>query len=117
MRSPYDLTTEWLFCQNIMPNLSPSEARMTPIHLTEEQRRLVEAEQGRPVDVLDPSTNRTYVLIAREQFVRMQELLNRPRQSPLVAEGGTGVSPGVLRSQEAYWRDLPDLLKLKSPEW
>jgi len=88
------------------------EVRMPPIHLTEEQRRLVEAEQGRPVDVLDPSTNRTYVLIARDQFERVRELLDPPP----VPEGGNGVSPGVLRSQQAYWRDLPDLLKLKFPE-
>ena len=86
---------------------------MTPIHLTEEQRRLVEAEQGRPVDVIDPTTDQAYVLIARDQFAGVRELLDQPSSVP---ERGNGVLPGVLRSQEAYWRDLPDLLKLKFPE-
>lgn len=86
---------------------------MTPIHLTEKQRRLVEAAQGQPVEVIDPRTCRAYVLIARDQFARVRELLDQP---PPVPEGETGVSPGVRRSQESYWRDLPDLLKLKFPE-
>src|SRR3954451_21870421 len=96
-----------------MPNLSQTEAGMTLIHLTQEQRRLVEAEQGRPVDVIDPGPLRAYVLIPWDQFARVRELLDQPSPVP---EAGDGGSPGVRRSQEAYWRALPDLLKLKFPE-
>jgi hypothetical protein len=86
---------------------------MIRIRLTEEQRRLVEVEQGGPVEVIDPATGQAYVLIARDQFDRVQALLEQP---PTVDEKRNGVSPGVLRSQQAYWRDLPELLKLKFPE-
>ena len=41
---------------------------MTPIELTYEQLQALEAEQGTPVDVVDPATQRRYVLLAHEQY-------------------------------------------------
>jgi hypothetical protein len=86
---------------------------MTTIELTDAQRQALQAERGQPVDVLDPATQQRYVLLAREQYERMCALLEHepvpePRQTT------DPIPPGILRSQQAFWRDLPGLLKLKS---
>src|SRR5262249_4939308 len=54
------------------------------------------------------------VLLAKEDYERMQARLAGEGTAP--APTVTGVPPGILASQEAYWRDLPQLLKLKSPQ-
>jgi hypothetical protein len=48
---------------------------MNPIELTEEQRRALEVERGRPVECIDPATRQAYVLVAREQFEKVRSLL------------------------------------------
>ena len=48
---------------------------MTEIELTDAQRQALQAEQGKPVDVVDPATRRHYVLLAREQYERVRTLL------------------------------------------
>ena len=85
---------------------------MTSIYLTEEQRQVVKAEQGRPIGVIDPTTGKSYVLIGREQFEPVRKLVERP----VLAEQDILVSPGIRCAQESYWRDLAELLTLKSPE-
>jgi hypothetical protein len=80
------------------------------IELTDQQERAV--KQGRPVQVVDPATQQAYFLIAREVYERSRSLTDRPEPAPGVKAGG--IPPGIRRSQEAYWRDLPELLKLKS---
>jgi hypothetical protein len=40
--------------------------------LTEEQHQLVEAAKGQPVDVIDPQSNRAYVLVSAELFERIR---------------------------------------------
>jgi hypothetical protein len=40
--------------------------------LTEEQHQLVEAAKGQPVDVIDPQSNRAYVLVPAELFQRIR---------------------------------------------
>jgi hypothetical protein len=57
------------------------------MRLTEEQHRLVEAAQGQPVDVVDPRTNRAYVLLPAE-------LYQRARTLPQGAAVPAGVPPG-----------------------
>jgi len=85
---------------------------MTSIELTDEQRRIIEAEQGHPVDVIDRATNRSYVLLAREQYEKVHSLLVAPPPPP-ESEATMAAAPGNLRSQQAFWRDLPELLRDK----
>jgi len=82
------------------------------IQLTEEQRQALLAE-GMPVDVVDPATQQRYVLLAREHYERVRALLEQETARE-TQEPSAGIPPGILRSQQAYWRDLPELMKLKS---
>ena len=45
------------------------------LELTEQQRQKVVEQGGLPVEVVDPHSQRTYVLIAREQFDKIRSLL------------------------------------------
>jgi hypothetical protein len=85
---------------------------MSTIELTHAQRQALEAEQGKPVEVVDPATQRRYVLLAREQYERVQALLE-PQPMQEGPEEASDIPPGILRSQQAFWRDLPQLLKNK----
>ena len=86
---------------------------MNPLELTREQRRHLETERP-PVEVVDPATDRTYVLIAREQYERVRDLLAAPAEpAPDPESAADLIPPGILRSQQAFWRDLPDLLKAR----
>jgi hypothetical protein len=79
------------------------------IELTEQER--LQAQKGQPVDVIDPQTNEAYILIARQRFEQV-----RSKLTPLTAttEPPEQVIPeGIRVSQEAYRRDLPELLKQK----
>jgi hypothetical protein len=62
------------------------------MRLTEEQHQLVEAAGGQPLDVVDPQSNRTYVLLPAELFQRLRPILQEagvPR-NPLPAEAVPG---------------------------
>jgi hypothetical protein len=83
------------------------------IALTENQREVLHEQPDRPVNVIDPESQRRYVLLAREEYERLQALL---AAEPSPASAVSGVPPGIRAAQEAYWRDLPELLKLKSGE-
>jgi hypothetical protein len=85
---------------------------MTEIELTDEQRRALQADPGRPVGVVDPATQQQYVLLAREQYERVRPLLEQPAAE--AANPPPGIAPQMLQSMQAYWRDLPKLLALKS---
>jgi hypothetical protein len=77
------------------------------IELTDQERFL--AKQGQPVDVVDPTTNEAYVLLARRCFDQV-----RAQLSPAPAElPEQEVPEGIRLSKEAYRRELPDLLKQK----
>jgi hypothetical protein len=84
---------------------------MTTIELTGEQRRLMRSEQGNAVPVVDPDTKQCYVLLVREHYDRIMSLLEKKAEE--FAAVPTEVPPGILRSQQAFWRDLPELLKNK----
>ncbi len=45
------------------------------IKVSEEQGKALESEAEVPLRVVDPRTNRTYVLVAAEQYERMKALL------------------------------------------
>ena len=75
------------------------------VELTDQQRQALQADRGKPLDMVDPATSRRYVLLAQEEYERVRSLLERTATSETA-----GVSSGVLRSQQAFWRDLPKLL-------
>ncbi|SRR5579885_3419929 len=77
------------------------------IELTPEQLRAV--EQGEPVRVTDPSTPDPLVVMRADVYERFADLLPEPTHEP-----PAGIEPLMLRSMQAFWRDLPELLKLKS---
>jgi hypothetical protein len=87
----------------------PEREPPMPVELTEEQRKVLEAREGSPVEIVDPQTHRSYVLLAREQYERIRSLVEIPageKTEPPIPEG-------IRRSQEAFWRDLPQLLTQK----
>jgi hypothetical protein len=85
----------------------PFENFPMPLQLTEQQRQYVAEHQGPTIEVIDPETQQTYVLIAREQFEKVCPVLDDPTPK------AHAVSPARLRSQQAFWRELPELLRQK----
>jgi hypothetical protein len=81
---------------------------MPIIDLTDEQRQALHAEPGQPVHVIDPATRQRYVLLTQDQYERVQPLLEQE-----AGAGTSSIPPGILRSQQAFWRNLPELLKDK----
>jgi hypothetical protein len=88
------------------------EGNVTTIELTDQQRQALQREHGKPVDVVDPTTQHHYVLLEREQYNRVRSLLEpkEERQTDVV----DGIPSGVLHSQQAFWRDLPELVSQKN---
>jgi hypothetical protein len=76
------------------------------IELSAEQRQAM--AEGKPVQIIDPLTHDAYVVVRAEVFERLSGLLPRPVDQP-----NPEIPPGVLRSQQAFWHDLPELLKNK----
>jgi len=74
------------------------------IELTPEQRQAV--AKGEPIRVMDPATQDWYVLVRAEVYERLVDA------SLLAAvEISSLISAAMLRAQQAFWRDLPELLK------
>src|SRR5258708_1327243 len=86
---------------------------MTTIELTDEQRQALQADPGNPVDVVDPATRRRYGLLDQDMYERVRQVLKHAGSSPTAPCSSFQVPPGILRSQQAFWRDLPALLKNK----
>jgi hypothetical protein len=74
------------------------------IKLTPEQRQAV--EQGEPVRLVDEATHEAYVLLREEVYERLAGARPRASDGPHAE-----IPPLLLRSQQAFWRDLPELLK------
>jgi len=77
---------------------------MSTTGLTPEQRRLVEQAGDQPVRIEDPEMHQAYVLIRADVYDRDRELIE-PRSVEAL-----NVPEGIRKSQEAFFRDLPDLL-------
>jgi hypothetical protein len=77
------------------------EGQGAAMRLTEEQHQLVEAAQGRPVDVVDPLTNRAYVLLPAELY---QPVPAAPQGPAVPADappaGGAGGEPMRIKLRE-----------------
>ncbi len=81
------------------------------VELAKQQRQAVQGQAGGPVELIDPDTQCAYVLLAREEYERMCSLVESEREpTHRLAEVAAGIPPGILRSQKAYWRDLPHRL-------
>jgi hypothetical protein len=63
---------------------------------------------GEPVQIVDPLTHDAYVLVRAEVYAWLARELPRPGDQP-----SSEIPPVVLRSQQAFWHDLPELLKNK----
>jgi hypothetical protein len=85
---------------------------MTEIELTDEQRRAIAGETGKPVGVVNPDTQQRYVLIAHEQYERVRSYLEQRGAAESLAPP-VPIPSGILQSQQAFWRDLPELLREK----
>ena len=75
--------------------------------------RYIEQSAPQPPTAIDPRTNTAYVLVRADLYERARPLLEPPAAAPRVR---ARIAPQMLRSMEAYWRDLPKLLKRKSPK-
>lgn len=82
---------------------------MTP-QLTDEMRRALDEQEGKPLHVVDPVTNAPYVLIRAELYDRVRPLVEQV-QGSLPEKGQFEIPPGIRRSQEALRRDLPKFLQ------
>ena len=74
------------------------------IELNSEQRQAM--AQGQPVQIIDPLTHDAYVLVRAEEYARLAGAPQRPAGQP-----HPEIAPLMLRSMQAFWRDLPELLK------
>ena len=77
---------------------------MTTITLTPEQGQTIEQANGQPVRVEDPRNHCTYVLV--REVVSDRPAIGETSYAPLF-----GLSEELRRSQAAFLRDLPELLK------
>jgi hypothetical protein len=73
------------------------------IDLSTEQRQAM--AQGQPVRIVDPSTHDAYVIVPAAQYER---LVHSPPRA--AGEPHPEIPPLLLRSQQAFWHDLPGLL-------
>jgi hypothetical protein len=73
---------------------------MTIIQLTEEQQAILDADPGTPPRVIDPRSNRQYVLLTAAQFARLQAVLD---PGPLSNDERQSIIQGVWK--RAHWDD------------
>lgn len=78
---------------------------MAMTELTPEQRQLIEQAGDQPVRIEDPETHQAYVIVRADLYERVRDVLE-PKP---IREGG--IPEAIRESQEAFFRDLPELLK------
>jgi hypothetical protein len=76
------------------------------LELTPERRQALDKQSGAPVRILDPVTHDAYLLVREEVFERMAGVRPTPEHEP-----PANIDPRMLRSMQAFWRDLPGLLR------
>jgi hypothetical protein len=77
---------------------------MSMIGLTPEHRRLVEQAGDQPVRLEDTEIHQAYVLMRADVYERVRDVIE-PRSGEELH-----VPDGIRKSQEAFFRDLPELL-------
>lgn len=78
---------------------------MATIGLTPEQRRLIDQAGDEPVPIEDPETLEGFILMRRRVYDQLRQAEEPEPVNDLV------ISEGIRKSQEAFYRDLPELLK------
>ncbi len=73
------------------------------IELNLEQRQAI--AQGEPVRIVDPVTHDAYVVVQADVYARLAETASQSAEA-----SPPRIAPMMLRSQQAFWRDLPSLL-------
>src|SRR5258708_5979138 len=87
------------------------------IELTEEQRQALASRQNGLVEFIDPAPQRRVVLPSAQEYENLRAASDAAPGGPSDTDKfDDGIPPGIRRSQEAFWRDLPELLKTK-PWW
>jgi hypothetical protein len=81
--------------------------------LTPEQRLAVEQAGESPVRIEDPETRAAYVLLKAEVYERFKPLVESKDEVEPESNIDAAIPEGILRSQDAFFRDLPELLKDK----
>jgi hypothetical protein len=76
--------------------------------LSPEQRRAIGEAGDQPVPIIDPETHDAYVLVRAEVYARLATVPQPSSHQP-----NPEIPPLILRSQQAFWQDLPELLKVK----
>ena len=78
---------------------------MATTGLTPEQRQLIDQAGDEPVPIEDPETREDFVLMRRRVYDQLrQPMESHPGEAIIIPEG-------IRKSQEAFFRDLPELLK------
>jgi hypothetical protein len=80
---------------------------MSTTSITHAQREAVEKAGGEPVLLDDPLDQSSYVLLRKDAYERLAAPIEAQRPRCDIPEG-------ILRSQDAFFRDLPELLKDES---
>ena len=70
--------------------------------MTDDQRQALQGESGIPIEIIDPATNKRYVLLDRTQFAGVRSPLEQGVEHQS-REVDLAVPPGILRSQQAFW--------------
>jgi hypothetical protein len=84
-----------------------------PIELTPQQRQaLASAHTAGVIELVDPVSRRVYVLIDREVYERLRPQIEQSAYP--AGDVRSRMDPMMLRSMEAYWRELPQLLAGKA---
>jgi hypothetical protein len=78
---------------------------MTMTGLTPEQRRLIDQAGDEPVPIEDPETSEDFVLMRRRVYDQLRQAVETKPVDDL------SIPEGIRKSQEAFFRDLPELLK------
>jgi hypothetical protein len=105
-----DARSGYLFCRGFLRPLvlwyTPvGESTMSITELTPEQRRLVEQAGDQPVRIEDPEMHQAYVLIRADLYERVRGVIEPASLEDL------HIPEGIRKSQQAFFRDLPELLK------
>lgn len=79
--------------------------------LTPEQRRAVEQAGESPVRFEDPETHAAYVLLKAELYERFKPFVESKAEVDPQPRIDEEIPEGIRRSQDAFFRDLPELLK------
>ena len=91
---------------------------MMTVALTPELRQALDQAGGQPVRIEDPENHRAYVLLEEEAYHRLIpagdiviEPQSRKPEAMQIDPPLFDIPEGVRRSQKAFLRDLPELLK------